>query len=205
MIIVSYATKNTPYMKVIQQKLLPTLEKFNLKYDIEYPEDFGTWQLNTHYKATFLKKMLLKHKEPIVFLDSDATIEKYPYLFFEIEERGYDISYHELDWMKMWRKQEGHDKREVLSGTLYLAYNEKIISFLHDWIKENNANSRWEQKNMQKVLEVWKEKLSIYPLPYSYITIMVGQGNISPHMIKREDVVILHHQASRQYRHWRKR
>jgi len=203
--IISYATKNTPYMKVIQEKLLPTLKKFNLEYDIEYPEDMGSWQKNTHYKAEFLKKMLLKHKEPIVFLDSDATIEKYPELFFKLEKENYDISYHELDWMKMWRKQTGQAKREVLSGTLYLAYNEKILQFLDEWIEENKKSTAWEQKNMAKVLINWKKKLNIYPLPYSYITIMVGGGAIPSHMIKKSEVVILHHQASRKYRNWKKR
>jgi hypothetical protein len=203
MIIISYATKNTPYMQIIKQKLLPTLKKFNLRYDIDYPEDFGSWQKNTHYKAEFIKKMLLKHKEPVVFLDADATIEQYPKLLFELKD--YDISYHELDWMKMWRRQEGHTKREVLSGTLYLSYNTKILQFLDDWILENNANNRWEQKNMQKILIKWKSKLNIYYLPYSYITIMVGNGQISPHMIKAKDVVILHHQASRKYRNYKKK
>ncbi len=203
MIIISYYTKNTPYKEVMDTCLHASLHRWNLPHDIEGIENLGSWQKNTHYKAEFIKKMLLKHKEPIVFLDADATIEQYPKLLFELKD--YDISYHELDWMKMWRKQEGHTKREVLSGTLYLSYNAKILRFLDDWILENNADTRWEQKNMQKVLIKWKSKFNIYYLPYSYITIMVGNGQVSPHMIKREEVVILHHQASRQYRNYKKK
>jgi len=98
MIIISYATKNTPYEKVINTYLLPGLKKWGLKYDIEYPEDKGSWQANTHLKAEFIKRMILKHKQAVVFLDADATIEKYPNLFFKLEQEKYDISYHELDW-----------------------------------------------------------------------------------------------------------
>ena len=58
-IYVSYATINTPYVKVIEKYLLPTLQKFNLTYDVTYPEHMGSWQKNTQYKATFLKEMLL--------------------------------------------------------------------------------------------------------------------------------------------------
>jgi len=202
MIIISYATKNTPYMQVIEQRLKPTLKKFKLKYDIEYPEDFGSWQENTHYKAEFIKKMLLRHKEAVCFIDSDATIEKYPKLLYKLQD--YDMSLHYLDFDLQWRKKSG-TKREALSGTLYLNYNEKMLKFLDDWIAENEIDAQWEQRNMQKVLERWKDKLRIYPLPYEYIVIVYGGDRIPSHMVKKEDVVILHHQASRRYRNWKRR
>jgi len=196
MLIVSYYTKNTPYEKVMFTQLFPTIKKWDLDYDIETIDDLGSWQLNTHYKATFLKKMLLKHKQPIVFLDSDSTIEKNPVLFTELSD--YDISYHELDWFLQWRGKSG-EKREILSGTLYLNYTEKTLSFLDAWIAENNRNTNWEQRNMADILQNSNHNLKVYALPYSYITILLHNNKIPSH-IKPEEVYILHHQASRKYK-----
>jgi len=205
MIIISYFTRNTPYEEVMNFKLLPSLKKWNLKYDIEAIEDKGSWQANTHLKADFIKRMLLKHKQAVIFLDADATIEKFPELFFRLKHENYDISYHELDWFKMWRKQEGNSKREVLSGTLFINYTENSLKFLDDWIELNKQSIEWEQRNMEKVLEKWKDKLKIYPLPYAYITVMYRNNQLPLHMIKKEDIFILHWQVSRLYRNWHKR
>lgn len=206
MIIVSYYTKNTPYEEVLNTKLLPSLKKWKLKYDIQAIVDKGSWQANTHFKAEFIREMLKKHNEAIVFLDSDATIEQFPELFCKLEKEKYDISYHELDWYKMWRKQEGNSKREVLSGTLFINNTAISYRFLNNWIEYNKQSKNWEQRNMEKILEKWKNKLKIYPLPYSYITIMYRNNTLPLHMIKESEIVILHHQASRRLKNrtnWR--
>jgi len=199
---ISYYTKNTPYEEVIKSHLLPSLKRWNLNYDIEAIKDLGTWQKNTHYKATFIKKMLLKHKQSIVFLDADATIENYPALFTILESYypEIDISLHYLDWYLFWRKQSGQKKKEALSGTLYLNYNKKVLQFLDEWIAENKKNTSWEQKNMQWVLRNWKKELKIYNLPPEYCCIVLPDGQIPNYYIK-EKPVILHHQVSRKYKH----
>ena len=196
MIFISYYTLGD-YEKVINTHLLPSLRRWNLKYDIESIEDKGNWQKNTHFKAEFCKKMLLKHKESVVFLDADATIEDYPMLLLAGDLYcDYDMAYHELDWYKFWKKIEGQKKREALSGTLYLRYNEKVLLFLDEWIKLNKVSTNWEQKNMQCILRSWKNKLKIDNLPPEYCMIILPNGKIPYHYIK-EKPVILHHQVSR--------
>ena len=200
MIYISYATKNTPYIKVLEKYLHPSLHKWNLHHDIQYIDDRGSWTANTHYKATFIKKMLLKHKQAVCFLDSDASIEDYPTLLMVGDIYcKYDIGLHYLDWYKFWRKIDGQKKREVLSGTLYLNYNEKVLQFLDEWIKENKKNTSWEQKNMQWVLRSWKQKLRMYPLPPEYCCIVLPNEKI-PYYYLTEKPVILHHQVSRKYK-----
>lgn len=208
MIFVSYYTKNTVYEGVMNEYLLPSLKRWKLKYNIEIINDLGNWQKNTHYKAEFCKKMLLKHKQSIIFLDADATIEEYPYLFNNIDYHrnssacfipGYDIALHYLDWYFFWRKIEGQKKREALSGTLYLNYNKKVLQFLDEWIEENKKNTSWEQKNMQWVLRNWKKKLTIYSLSPEYCCIILPDGEI-PYYYLKEKPVILHHQVSRKYK-----
>ena len=61
-IITSFVSLNTPYEKVAQNFLIPSLKHFNLSYDIEYFENKGSWIENIQYKPQFCKKLLLKHK-----------------------------------------------------------------------------------------------------------------------------------------------
>jgi hypothetical protein len=195
MIYISYYTKNTPYEKVMKKYLLPTLKKFKLPYDIEGIINLGSWQKNTHIKAKFIKKMLLKHKQPVIFLDADATIEREPVLFETLKD--YDIAVHYFDWMKFWRGVKNSPKRETLSGTMYLNYNKNVLNFLDKWIEINDKNTRWEQKNMKEALAICGNKLKIYDLPIQYVAIIKFNGKV-PNYIKNP--VIIHHQASRKYK-----
>ena len=107
-IFISYATLNTPYIQVIESQLIPSPRSFKLPHYIEYITDKGNWNKNTNYKSTFILKMLNKHKCPVIFLDADATILKFPSLFYEIPN-DYDLCAHYLDWHKMWRKTRCRD------------------------------------------------------------------------------------------------
>lgn len=199
MIYISYYTISTPYEKVVNQYLIPSLIRWNLPYDIEPIENLGSWTANTHYKVTFLKKMLLKHKQPIVFLDADATIEQYPSLFDTLSNSNYDIGVHYFDTNLFWRGQIGLEKREALSGTLYLNYNSKVLNFLDEWIEENKRLNQLEQKNMQGILKKFEDKLNIFSLPIEYATI-IRKDNSIPDYIKNP--VIIHHQVSREFKNW---
>lgn len=198
MIYISYYTKNTPYANVVQTYLLPSLKKYNLSYRVEGIEDLGSWQKNTHFKAEFILKQLLKHKQPVVFLDADASIEQYPILFEQLE--NYDIALHFLDWYLHWHKQSGQTKREVLSGTFYLAYNKRVLKFLDEWIELNKTSQAWEQKNLETVLKSRKNKLQIYELPPHYCAIILHNNQLPEHYLNGKEVVILHHQISRKFR-----
>jgi len=189
-IIISYYTKGTGYQKEAEG-LIKTLIDLDLPYDVKGIDNLGGWQRNTHYKATFILQQLLKHKKPVVFVDADARILKYPKLFSSLV--NYDFAYHPLDWYLQWRGMKG-DKVEALSGTLWVNYNDKAIAFLRDWIEENNRNIDWEQRNMEKALKRWEDKLKIYHLPVEYCAIIRHDGSLPAHV---KNPVILHTQASR--------
>jgi len=197
-IFISFYTRKSPYEKVMNTHLRPSLEKFNLIHDIEEVEDRGNWQKNTSYKSEFILKMLLKHKKNIVFIDADGTIEKHPSLFWEIPEE-YDIAYHLLDWMRQWRNKEGGDKWELLSGTMMFRYNEKVLSLVRKWVERTKTSTKWEQRILQEIIKNNKE-IKSYILPAEYTTVAMHDGSI-PKYIKKP--VIFHHQKSRQYRNRR--
>ena len=91
---------------------------------------------------------------------------------------------------------------------MYVPYKPKTINLLDEFISEINKNPNlWEQRVIQQVLEKRKDYLKIYNLPYSYIVFPNQGGAFPEHMLKKEDTVIYHNQASRKYKnrhntHW---
>jgi len=172
-IFISYYTENTGYAEEVK-RLIASLRRFNLEYDIEAIGNLGGWQKNTQYKASFIKKMLLKHKRSVVFIDADARILRYPSLFRNFKA---DIGAHY------------REKRELLSGTLYVGYNEKTLALVDKWIELNKANPAiWEQKNLQGALRDFGG--SIGDLPAQYCKIYDIMRTV-------KEPVIEHYQASR--------
>jgi len=195
MIYTSFISKNTAYEKVVEKYLIPSLKKWNLPYDIDYIDNRGSWIKNIIYKPEYLKKMLLKHKQEIVSLDADAEILQYPSLFSVIND--YDIGVHYLDTNLQWRNKSSL-RKEALGGTLYFNYNDKILNFINDWCEEGKKSMVWSQRIMQKLITLNKYNLNILYLPYSYSVIIKQDGTLPNHMINKEDIVILHHQVSRE-------
>lgn len=188
---VSFVTKDTPYAKVVEEFLIPSLKKWGLSYDIAYIENRGSWVRNIQYKSQLIKSMLLKHKCPIVSLDADAVIEKDPILFKNLQD--YDYACHYYDWSIWYNKPKG-SRKEMLGGTQYYAYNQKVLNLVDKWIEEQKKSSIWAQKVLEKILQENKD-IKIYELPVEYCFIKT-----SKHPEIRKRAVIFHNQLSRKYR-----
>ena len=198
MIYTSFATTTNGYKKVVDYYLIPSLEKFKLPYYIDYIDDKGSWTQSIQYKPQFIKNMLQKHKQSIVSLDADAQIKKYPILFHGDDLLNYDIALHYLDNGLQWRNTSSlNGRKEALGGTLYFSYNEKVLNFIDEWIEAQKRDRGYPQKTMQKLLEKNTYNLTIYKLPYSYATIIKQDDTLPLHMIKEEEIFILHNQISR--------
>jgi len=193
MIYISYYTKNTPYEQVIKDYLEPSLKKWNLKYDIQGIESTGNWLSNVTLKPKFILDMLNKHKEDVIFLDADATIEQLPKLFKEIPKE-YDIAVHYLDWKTWYGKG---NKKELLSGTVLLRNNEKVKSLCKEWYNIAKLGTRWEQTVLADILKN-RPDINIYKLPLSYCYIKSRPHGKQPLVLLNP--VILHHQMSRKYK-----
>jgi len=191
-IIVSYATKDTPYEDVLDKYLLASVRKLSLPYYVDIVPDLGDWYKNTAFKPRFIMDCLRKFKEDIVFLDADATVEQYPQLFHDIPEE-YDMALHYLDW-KAWYHQPSIIF-EALSGTLYLRNNNRIADMVTKWAESARASQEWEQKALAKVLKENPEVI-VYSLPLDYCYIKTLPKGQDP-FVKIDQPVILHHQVSR--------
>lgn len=192
----SYATAATPYVEVIQSGLIPSLEKFKLHYEISYPKSLHDWTLNTQIKAQVIYDMLMKHKCPIVMLDADAEIVDEPTFFNELT---CDLSFHNLDTGKYWRNNPS-TKREPLTGTMFINYNEKTLKLINAWIVHNyECPTQHDMNNFGETLAEHKD-LNIEQLPIEYVTIIKKDGTWPDFIVKP---VIKHYQKSRLYRGFR--
>ena len=192
-IYVAFYTRNTPYEKEIE-KLIESLEKFNLEYIIKDYESRKDWLKNIHYKPECILDVMNDFpNKNIVYTDADSVIKQIPKLFFNTK----------ADIMAHIRENRRNDKLfingEMLSGTLYFANNERAIRFVKEWVIASNKNigEITEQHLLQMMFNNERHiKLGIEfePLPAEYCCIPVLMNNIVP--------VIEHHQLSRITRKW---
>jgi hypothetical protein len=200
--IVSYYTKDTPYEKVASKYLIPSLEKwkkhiFNFHSEVKCVDNQGSWYKNTAYKAKFIRKCLLKEPEDsLIWVDCDATIEKYPSIFEELDSSDYDIAFHTLDW-RSWYGYGNSIERELLTGTMWFNNNEKILALCQEWFDVASRTNQWEQKVLASI--IGKYDLKIYHLPIEYCYINSLPGNKKP-LVSDKGVVIRHYQASREFK-----
>lgn len=197
-IICSYYTIDTPYQGVAHEYLMSSLYKNNIvDSDICGIYTLGSWSKNTSYKPTFIKKMMLRHRDKnIVFLDADAEVLKYPELFDRIPENC-NIAVHLLD-RDAWYNRKADGREELLSGTLFIRNCPRSLELVDHWIRMCAARpEQWEQKMLQEVIVGNNEPIYELPLSYCYIKTLPGGGE--PH-VKCSDPVIVHNQVSRELR-----
>lgn len=188
-LVIGYYTKDTSYENLALQ-LKKSLAELSLPNYIEAIPDQGSWEKNTHYKATFIQKCLVERTEDLLYVDVDAVFRSYPSLISEIG-KDHDLAYRTEDFR--WRKDE------ALSGTIFIKNNDLMRGFVDQWIEMNRNNpaertkpETWEQKNMQRVHRSIPE-IRYYNLPPEYTFIFDHSKKMFPGV----SPVIEHFQESR--------
>lgn len=186
-LVIAYFTKGNQY-EALSENLSKSCSEFGIPLHLKPIENLGTWERNTHFKANFILDCLSNFNQNLVYVDVDAVFRSYPTLFQTID---CDIAYRTENFR--WRKNE------ALSGTIFLANNPRTKEFVEKWISINSvikANrmdpETWEQKNMQRALEVCND-MRYKNLPPEYTFIFDHSKRIYPDITP----VIEHFQASR--------
>jgi hypothetical protein len=145
---------------------------------VEERSESGSWELNTHYKAVYIKEKLI---EPVIWTDADSVLKQYPTLIETID----------CDFAAHWFKD-----KELISATMYWNNTPKAHELLDKWIELNKLNSKlWDQVNLQNALtEIENIKVIKLPPEYNFIFDLSREyyGNLNP--------VFEHYQASRKYK-----
>ena len=182
-VIVGYYTKG--YTDTAME-MIDNLTKMNIKHDICSVDDLGNWDKNTKFKPIFIKSMLEKHNKPVVYLDVDARIYRFPEIFNTINE---DIGIH---WIK---RKSG--RKEFLSGTVYFNNTLGARKLLDKWEEDCLVPNEQNDQNILGNI-IATEDIGFYELPMEYCMVY----NHPSHR-KCKDPLIVHYQASRRLKYKR--
>jgi len=188
---ISYYTEGY-YEEVMNKYLLPSLQKFNLPYQIYKKSNLHDWRKNGKQKYELIYNQLINQEQNIVFLDADAEIIRTPDLFYQIPS-DCDIGVHYLDWYLFWHNHHNKTKRELLGATIYINNNDKTKELFKN-LCEQTKDNEWGQKILQKLIEN-NELIKVYKLPieYCYIKKLCDDCSLN-------NATIVQHQASRKIR-----
>jgi hypothetical protein len=165
-------------------RLIRSMNKLNIQYDVREIPSLGDWYKNTHQKPTFIKHMLEQHTCSVAYVDIDAEFMRYPDLFDRLAgEKSVNIAVHTLDHSK--RRRKTHPP-EMLSGTIFMNNTPETHTIVDEWIAECKTDPKlWDQHALHTVLK----RHGYDNLPEEYTNIFDYMNVPNP--------VITHYQASR--------
>lgn len=156
------------------------MKEFKLDYDVQGINSLGSWDLNTNHKATFLLKKLEEHKAPIIWIDADAVVRKYP-SYFDIIKEDIGVHYENMTSLK--------------SGVVFVNNTESAKEVLRRWQRNSEKEPKiFDQKHLQSVLRgeyIETHRATVFFLPDSYYHIFD---------LSKGEPVVEHFQASRKLR-----
>ena len=156
------------------------------KYKIYYYDDRKDWAKNTQIKPEILLKAINEYNEPVLWVDADAEI--YGDLNYFINLPDYiDIGVYYLNTK--------HKPNEMLSGTLYFGNTATSKQILTQWQNICNTNKKWDQINLQKIVDRTACSKIVFPSDYIVIS---GTHRTWQQDVKK--IIIYHKQASREVR-----
>jgi len=122
----------------LADKWIQQMKNLKLTYYIEEKNEFSSknlYQKGISYKPKFIEKCLKKFKCPIVYLDMDMKIHKYPYLFdnnfFDCMLFNWNIDTRFIDDVYMFTL-------ETSGGLFYFNYTSPAIKMLQLWYRYLN-------------------------------------------------------------------
>lgn len=174
----SYFTKGTPYENEAQ-KLIDSLNKFEIPRIIQPVESRGSWIQNVAMKPQLLLDILHDVDHDILYVDADAEFLQYPKM---IDKLTSHIALH---------KRKG---TEVLSGTIFIKNENPALELISDWVSLQRQHPlTWDQKTLAMALKRKNSRLVFEQLPASYTKIFDKMEEV-------KHPVIVHNQASRRYK-----
>lgn len=181
MIIIGYYTTDSVYQDSYEL-LEKSLERVGHRFDYKAipPSD---WKSVTDLKPRVVLEKLQQYREPVLYLDADAFVHENLDKYFE--DKNCDIAVNYL------KKKNGEE--ELLSGTVYFDYNDKVLQLVQLWIKVGFDNPELnDQQSLQKAVSDYEGELSVFRLSSAFTYIFDWQY---PDV---EVPIIEHMQASRE-------
>jgi len=191
---ISYFTSEGRY-PVLAERLMCSLDRLGLRYDIEQRAPFASWADGCRFKSSFIFAKLLQRRGPVVWLDIDTELMQRPILF----EDTHDFAIYN------WKADTHHHldrsgtadptARELMcsGGVQKWGYTAPAMELLLRWIASFDAHdwSRGDDPLLDQVFNTFLPSVQALWLPKTYNR-MAG---LSHHWAEVADaaVVIEHH------------
>lgn len=173
-------------------KLIESFKRWNVDYAVTPVKEFKTWHDGVSAKPRFLQQALAIHHDydAILWVDADAEVVRHLHCDDYI---GVDFAAAEFQW------SQAH-KREVLTGTILLATNDRVQTFLDQWardVKNFKHSDTPEQDALIPLINSWSTIINWRPLDIEWTWI---DDERVEERYPGKIPCIVHKQASRQIR-----
>jgi hypothetical protein len=177
-LVISFYTRHTPYAEEIT-RLRRSCQEHGLALHVEGLPSTGCWVRNCALKGPFVWQCLQQFDQPLLWLDADAEVLRYPELFQDPE-------------FEFAAYQPAH----LCSGTLYFAQTAGSRQLARAWADLCLQGPRtWDQVLLARVLEQARGSVRFRCLPQGYCKVIGRRWREAD-----QTTYILHHQASRRFK-----
>ena len=193
--VVSFYTGNGVYAEMAG-RLRESCDKFKIECDIEEYKDRGSWVDNCNIKPEFILKKIKETDKCVVWVDSDAKIVSYPYLFLDSPcdfgvraepgaRKKTPAGREEISLPANWPTHT--ELMWFNSGTIYFRPCRNIERMVDSWLHYSTSMDRsWDQWSLQQAWADVQPVTEWLPRPYCQIDRLHG----------RDKAVVLHDLAS---------
>ena len=141
--IIAFYTPN--YLPIVKE-LEKSINHFGYDYELIPVEDRGAWEENCGQKPEIIYDALKRHEENLLYLDADAVIVRE----LPLEELESDEM---MVYIMRWKTPQTEWVNELISGCIYLPYNETTLDVVKKWVRHQQANPMiWDQQTLGEVL-----------------------------------------------------
>lgn len=169
----------TPEYSEVVQRLLISMDKWNVNHYVEAIPSRGSWVKNCAIKAEFVLKCLLESEEGILYVDADAE-------FMTPIEWEYFRTKKQILCPVV--KFSDRTKWELVANTMYWPKTDDAIRIAEEWVASQKASpEEWDQITLAEILNHNSESWSRLPDYYAAIDFMdVHAPAIVQHQASRE-------------------
>lgn len=152
-----------------------TARFFGLEVDLVAEADRGGWDANTRRKAFVVEEALRRHNRPILYLDADSRVRRYPALFYRYgtvkKQPPPDMGLCWIDWPKV--PGSARQDRELMNAVMWLSPTERTYAALRYWqdlVLARADTKEFEQRQLEDALKM-VDGLVVreIPMPYNQI------------------------------------
>jgi len=126
------------------KRLVGSLDALNLPYEVFPIESNGTWTLNAQKKPIIVREALNKYRRPIVWVDADSEVLRYPEAIDDLIDTNclmaYTISRCKKPSSQPNKLQRGY-RIKMNTAFMYFGYSDESLRLIDKWIEINNIES----------------------------------------------------------------